>query len=69
MAPKGLPKDIRDRLNAELVAALNSADLKERFALQGFDVVANKPDEFAQFQRQEIERWRDVVKQKGLTPD
>ena len=69
MAPKGLPKEIRDRLNTELVAALNSADLKERFALQGFDVVANKPDEFAQFQRQEIERWREVVKQKGLTPD
>ncbi len=69
MAPRGLPPDVRNKLHTELVAALNSSELKDRFALQGFDVVANKPEELAEFQRKEIEMWRDVVKQKGLTPD
>ncbi len=66
MAPRGLPRDVLTRLNAELVAALNAADVRERFAQMAFDVVANKPEEFADFQRKEIERWREVVKQKGL---
>ncbi len=35
----------------------------------GFDVVANSPEQYAEFQRNEIARWSDVVKQKGLTPD
>ena len=54
------------RLNAELVNALNASDVRERFSQMAFDVVANKPEEFADFQRKEIARWRDVVKQKGL---
>lgn len=69
MAPRGLPPEVRTRLHAELVAALQSPDLKDRFAQQGFDVVGNTPEEFAAFQKKEIERWRVVVKQKGLTPD
>jgi tripartite-type tricarboxylate transporter receptor subunit TctC len=69
MAPKGLPPQVRTRLHAELVAALNAPEVKERFATQGFDVVANTPEQFSAFQAAEIERWRKVVKQKGVTPD
>lgn len=69
MAPRGLPADVRTRLLAELVGALNAADVRERFATQGFDVVANTPAQFAAFQRDEIARWTQVVRQKGLTPD
>jgi tripartite-type tricarboxylate transporter receptor subunit TctC len=69
MAPRGLPPQVRARLHAELVAALNAPEVKERFATQGFDVVANTPEQFSAFQIAEIERWRKVVKQKGVTPD
>lgn len=69
MAPRGLPPDVRNKLNAELVAALNFPEVRDRFNNQGFDVVANKPEEFAEFQRKEIAMWREVVKQKGLTPE
>ena len=69
MGPKGMPKDVVTKLNAELVAALNAPEVRERFAQQGFDVVANKPEEFADFQRKEIARWREVVQKKGLTPE
>lgn len=69
MAPRGLPAEVRTRLLAELVGALNAADVRERFANQGFDVVANTPAQFAAFQRDEIARWTQVVRQKGLTPE
>ncbi len=69
MAPRGLPPEIRARLHAELVAALKSAEVRERFAAQGFDVVADSPEQFAAFQREEIARWTKVVRQKGVTPE
>ncbi|HPU53008.1 MAG TPA: tripartite tricarboxylate transporter substrate binding protein [Burkholderiaceae bacterium] len=69
MGPKGMPRDVVAKLSTELVAALNSAEVRNRFAQQGFDVVADKPEAFADFQRKEIARWREVVQKKGLTPD
>jgi len=69
MGPRGMPREIITRLHAELTAALNSAEVKNRFNQQGFDIVANTPEEFGTFQRREIERWRDVVRKKGLTPE
>jgi tripartite-type tricarboxylate transporter receptor subunit TctC len=69
MAPRGLPAPVRQRLNAELVAALTAPDVKARFENQGFDVVAGTPEQFATFQREEIARWTRVVKQKGVTAD
>ncbi len=69
MGPRGMPREIIAKLNTELVAALNSAEVRNRFAQQGFDIVANTPEEFGTFQRREIERWREVVRKKGLTPE
>jgi tripartite-type tricarboxylate transporter receptor subunit TctC len=69
MAPRGLAPEIRARLHAELVAALSAPDVRERFATQGFDVVAGTPEQFSAFQREEIVRWTKVVKHKGVTPD
>ena len=63
------PRGIISRLHAELVAALSHAEVRSRFAQQGFDVVANRPEEYGEFQRREIERWREVVRRKGLTPE
>ena len=69
MAPRTLPRDVAAKLHAELVAALGAPDVRERFAQQGFDVVANTPEQYAAFQRAEIERWKQVVKKAGITPD
>ena len=69
MGPRGMPREVIVRLHAELVAALNSPEVRTRFSQLGFDVVAGRPEEYAEFQRKEIERWREVVQKKGLTPE
>jgi tripartite-type tricarboxylate transporter receptor subunit TctC len=69
MAPKGLPADVLAKLHGELVAALTAPEIREKFAQQAFDVVADRPEQFAAFQRKEYDRWREVVRQKGLTPE
>lgn len=68
-APRGLPKDVHAKINAAVVAALQAADTKARFDAQGFDVVANTPEQFGEFLKGEIARWTQVVNTAGIKPD
>jgi tripartite-type tricarboxylate transporter receptor subunit TctC len=60
-APKGLPKDVKAKLHVALVGALNEPELKAKLIEQGFEVVANTPEQFAKFQAEELARWRQVI--------
>ena len=60
-APKGLPADVKNKLYGAIIGALNDADIKRRLTAQGFEIVANTPEEFAKFQAQELARWRQVI--------
>ena len=68
-APKGLPRDVYAKINAAVIAALQAADTKTRFDAQGFDVVANTPEQFGEFLKGEIARWTQVVNAAGIKPD
>jgi tripartite-type tricarboxylate transporter receptor subunit TctC len=68
-APKGLPKDVKDKLHSALVAALNDPSVKPKMTEQGFEVVANTPEQFAQFQAQELARWKTVIEIGKITAD
>jgi tripartite-type tricarboxylate transporter receptor subunit TctC len=60
-APKGTPKEVVDKLNAELAKALASADLKKRLADQGVVAKPSTPDQLAKLLDQEIKRWSGVI--------
>ncbi len=68
-APKGLPADIKTKLHAALVAALNDPQLKPKLVEQGFEIVANTPEQFAAFQQQEFARWKKVIETGKITAD
>lgn len=68
-APKGLPADIKARLHAGIVAALNAPDVKPKLLEQGFEVVANTPEQFTAFQAAEFERWKKVISDRKITAD
>ena len=67
-APAATPREIISKLNADSVAALNGADVKERMAAQGLFVVANTPAQFADFLKAEIPKWAKIVKDSGVKP-
>jgi tripartite-type tricarboxylate transporter receptor subunit TctC len=64
--PAKTPKDIVERLNAEVVKALNTPEVKERFAALGADAWTMKPGEFDGYVREEIKSNAALVKAAGL---
>ncbi|HYC43446.1 MAG TPA: tripartite tricarboxylate transporter substrate binding protein [Noviherbaspirillum sp.] len=60
-APKGLPPDVKTKLLGAITGALNDPDTKRRLTSQGFEIVANTPEEFSRFQAQELARWKQVI--------
>ena len=67
-APVATPRDVITKLNAVAVSALSGADVKERMAAQGLFVVANTPEQFADFLKTEIPKWGKIVKDSGVKP-
>jgi tripartite-type tricarboxylate transporter receptor subunit TctC len=68
-APKGLPADIKAKLHAGVVAALNAPDVKPKLLEQGFEIVGNTPEQFTTFQHAEFERWKKVITDRKITAD
>ena len=65
-APAKTPRAIIERLNSEIVRALNSPDLRERLTSQGGDPVGNTPEQFTAFVQNEIVKWAKVIKAAGI---
>ncbi|WP_011299841.1 Bug family tripartite tricarboxylate transporter substrate binding protein [Cupriavidus necator] len=66
-APRGLPADVKSRLHGALVGALNEPKMRDKLAENGFEVVGNTPEQFAQFENQELKRWKTVIEQGKIT--
>jgi len=69
VAPKGLPADVRSRLHAGLVAALNDPQVKPKLTEIGFEIVGDTPEEFARFQAAEYARWKNVIETGKITAE
>jgi tripartite-type tricarboxylate transporter receptor subunit TctC len=67
--PKGLPSDVKAKLQAEIKAALNDPAVKEKLLAQGFEIVANTPEEFAKFQAAEYAKWKNLIETRKITAD
>ena len=68
-AIKGTPKEIIDKMSAEMQIALASPDIKERWASMGATVPKMTRPELANYINQEIVRWNEVVKKSGAKLD
>ena len=68
-APAGLPPAIAARLNRETIDILNSAEMKETFAQQGFVPDPGTPDALTAQIRGDIVKWRDVIAKAGIKPE
>jgi len=66
VAPAGTPRAVVDRLNAEVAKVLKTPEMKEKMTGLGTDVVANSPEQFAQYLREETAKWSKIVKDAGI---
>ncbi len=67
--PKGLPKEVVDKVNAAIKATVAMPEVKKRIEDTGSIIIANAPDEFAAQIRAEFEVYKRVVAQQKLTLD
>ena len=65
-APAGTPAPIIERLHKEIVAAVRSPAMQERFAKTGAQLVGNSPQDFAAQIRAERARWGEIIKAAGI---
>lgn len=69
VAPAGTKPEIIARLNEALQRALNAPEVKQRLRALGADPSATTAQELADFMREEIPRWREVVELSGAKLD
>ena len=69
VAPAGTPATIVATLQEHIAKAANSPGMRERFAKEGAEVVANTPEQFRKFIAEDLARWAKVIKENGIKID
>jgi len=66
VAPRGTPRPIVDRLNAEVLAAMRDATVRERFVEFGAEPLTSTPDELGRYISAEVVKWRELITRAGI---
>lgn len=68
-APKGVPRPIINRLNAEVLRVLDLPEVRARYAESGSETAGMSPEAFLERIKKDLERYRAIVKVSGITPE
>ncbi len=69
VAPAATPRELVNRISADIAKAVKSSDLTERMKQQGMEPIGSTPEQFDALIRSEIEKWAKVVKLSGAKAD
>jgi tripartite-type tricarboxylate transporter receptor subunit TctC len=67
--PTGTPKEAVDKLYGVMIETMKTAEVQQRLANGGVEVVTSAPGEFAKFVARETERWGQAVREAGATAE
>ncbi|HWQ38833.1 MAG TPA: tripartite tricarboxylate transporter substrate binding protein [Burkholderiales bacterium] len=67
--PARTPRPVIERLQRELELALGDPAVRGRLVAAGFEPRASTPEQFADLLREEIDKWRPIVRMSGARPD
>lgn len=67
--PLGTPQPIVERLNAELVKAVNAPDVREKLIAQGLEPIGSKPAQVTEWTQAGLKRMRAIVDRAGIKPE
>jgi len=65
-APAGTPREITDRLNAEIQKIMRAPDVEARLETEGAKFIPTTPESFAAFQKSESAKWAAAIKAAGI---
>jgi tripartite-type tricarboxylate transporter receptor subunit TctC len=67
LVPKGTPKPILDRLYAETAKILSDPAVQKKMIELGAEPALTSPAEFKAFISSEVVKWRDIIREAGVT--
>ena len=69
LAPANTPSEVVIKLNGALRDALNSKEVRDKFAQQGFDPFVTTPEEAGKFIASEVQRFGTLIKSRKITAE
>lgn len=69
IAPAGTPRSVVDKLNGTLASILATEEMRDKFRLQGGDIVASTPEQFGELIKSETARWGKIIREKNIRAD
>jgi tripartite-type tricarboxylate transporter receptor subunit TctC len=64
--PAGVPRPIIDKVNADIIKALGTQNVKTRLGELGVDTISSTPEQFAAFMASETARWGKLIKEANI---
>jgi len=69
LGPAGLPRDIVNKIHADVVTIVRRPDVQERIIRDALDPIGNTPEEFAAQIKADLAKWAPVIKASGAKLD
>lgn len=69
VAPPKTPMALAQKISKVMTDILRTPEMMKKYADVGADVVANTPEELAQWMKEDTDRWRSVIKAGNVTID
>jgi len=66
VAPAGIPAEVVQRLNREIVQGLAAPDVKQRLAREGIELRTSTPAELGKLYAEQFAKWLKVIQQAGI---
>lgn len=63
VAPPQTPKDIIDKVNADVNEALRQPEVQDRFKKLSAEIFGGSPEKAKQYMKEEVARWAHVIKE------
>jgi tripartite-type tricarboxylate transporter receptor subunit TctC len=60
---------VKQKLYKAIADSLNDPAVKDKLLAQGFEIVANTPEQFAKFQAAEYAKWKQLIETRKITAD
>lgn len=69
VGPAGMPAPIVKQLNETLNTVLKAPDMRDKLSIEAIEPMPMSPEQFGQFMREDITRWTQLAKERGIQLD